>query len=330
MQDRHNPGPRETPASTVKLHELVAAAHTPFRADGSLAADVVASQAAFLAANGIRTVFITGSTGESHSLTCGERLELHDAWADASDACGLDVIAHVGSNCLEDAKFLARSAGELGFKAISALAPSYFKPADLPALVDCCAAIAGEAPGTPFYYYDIPALTGFALPMEEFLGAAAVRISTLAGIKFTNADLASYRRSLDAAGEDFDLPWGVDEMLLAALATGARGGVGSTYNWAPRLYRELVAAFQAGHVEEARRLQSVAIAMIDAIAATGFLGTAKALMGRLGVPVGPARLPLGNPGKRQVDALMARLDALGFAQWGAQAPTNPQPKFASA
>ena len=52
------------------LHELVAAVHSPFHADGSLAPEVVPVQAAFLAANGIRTVFITGTTGECHSLTC--------------------------------------------------------------------------------------------------------------------------------------------------------------------------------------------------------------------------------------------------------------------
>jgi N-acetylneuraminate lyase len=57
--------------------------------------------------------------------------------------------------------------------------------------------------------------------------------------------------------------------------------------------------------------------MIDAIAGTGFMGTAKALMGRLGVPVGAARAPLGNPTDAQVDALMARLAELGFEQWGA-------------
>ncbi len=48
----------------------------------------------------------------------------------------------------------------------------------------------------------------------------------------------------------------------------------------------------------------------------GYMGAAKALMGRLGVPVGPARLPHGNPTAEQVDALMARLAGLGFAEWG--------------
>ena len=57
---------------------------------------------------------------------------------------------------------------------------------------------------------------------------------------------------------------------------------------------------------------------IDAIAATGFLGTAKALMVRLGVPVGPARLPLQNPSAEQIDALMVRLLDIGFEEWGAK------------
>ena len=291
------------------LHELVVAAHTPFHADGSLAPEVVPALAEFLAARGTRTVFITGSTGESHSVTTAEKLAIYQAWSTAGPANGLRVIAHVGSNCIEDAKTLARSARDCGFVAISALAPSYFKPAGVAGLVDVCAVIASAAPETPFYYYDIPALTGLTLPMERFLTETA-GIPNLAGIKFTNPDLVSYRRSLDVAGDRYDLPWGVDEMLLAALATGARGGVGSTYNWAPDLYRKLIDSFGSGDMAEARRLQSLSIAMIDVIAATGFLGTAKALMGRLGVPVGPARLPLGNPSSAQVDTLIETLKQL--------------------
>lgn len=302
----------------MQLHELVVAAHSPFHPDGSIAPEVVPLQARFLAREGTRTVFITGSTGESHSLNLSDKLALFDAWADAGPKAGLRVIAHVGGNCLHDTTTLARRAGELGFAAISALVPSYYKPAGPRGLINCCAAIAAAAPSTPFYYYDIPALTGFCQPMEVFLRDAPAAIPNLAGIKFTNTDLVSYRRSLDAAGDRFDLPWGVDEMLLAALATGARGGVGSTYNWAPALYRRLIDAFHAGNLEEARRLQSISIAMIDAIASTGFLGTAKALMTRLGVPVGPARLPLENPTAAQVDALIDRLASIGFAEWGAK------------
>jgi N-acetylneuraminate lyase len=264
-------------------------------------------------------VFITGTTGECHSLTCDERLALYDAWADAGPAAGVAVIGHVGGNSIEEARTLARRAREHRFAAISTLAPSYFKPATLTHLVDWCAAIAAEAPDLPFYYYDIPSMTGVSFAVDRFLLEAADRIPNLAGVKFTNLDLVSYRRSLDVAGDTFDLPWGTDEALLGALATGARGAVGSTYNWAPHLYRELKDAFTRGDLDEARRLQSTSIAMIDAMSASGFMGTAKALMCRLGVPVGAARAPFGNPTAAEIDTLVARLDDLGFNRWGARA-----------
>jgi N-acetylneuraminate lyase len=302
-----------------KLHELVAATHSPFHADGSIAPEVVPQQASFLAANGIKTVFITGSTGECHSLTVLERASLYEAWATSGSANGMSVIAHVGANSLEDACALARRARDLGLSAISTLAPSYYKPGNLAGLIDWCATIAAEVPDLPFYYYDIPSMTGVSLPIDRFLHEAPSRIPNLAGVKFTNLDLVAYRRSLDAAGNRFDLPWGTDEALLAALATGARGGVGSTYNWAPKLYTNLMAAFERGDLEEARNWQSVSIRMVDAISATGFMGTAKALMARLGVNVGPARLPLENPTESQVNDLLAKLLSLGFDEWGAQA-----------
>src|SRR4051794_13226665 len=92
------------------LHELVAAVHSPLREDGAIAPDIVARQAAFLGANGIKTVFITGSTGECHSLTCAERLALYEAWAAAGLEQDLAVIAHVGAHAIDDARTLARRA----------------------------------------------------------------------------------------------------------------------------------------------------------------------------------------------------------------------------
>jgi N-acetylneuraminate lyase len=297
------------------LHRFVAAAFSPFHEDGSLAPEVVPAQAGFLAAQGIDTVFITGTTGECHSLTCGEKLTLYDAWAQAAPKHGLAVIAHVGSNSIKECMQLAQRAREREFGAIAALAPSYFKPGTLTALIDWCETIAAIAPALPFYYYDIPSLTGVHLAVDRFLIEAADRIPTLAGVKFTNPDLVAYRRTLDVAGERFDIPWGIDEALLAGLATGARGAVGSTYNFAATLYANLRQAFERGDLAEARQLQSKSIELVDAIAATGYLGTAKALMMRLGVPVGPARAPLANPTDRQIDVLMTRLTDLGFQQW---------------
>ncbi|MCX6873216.1 MAG: dihydrodipicolinate synthase family protein [Verrucomicrobia bacterium] len=84
----------------TQLHSLVAATHTPFHPDGSLAPEVVVLQAAHLAKHGVGIAFITGPTGEAHSLTRAERLEMFKAWAKAGPVHRLRVVAHVGSNCL--------------------------------------------------------------------------------------------------------------------------------------------------------------------------------------------------------------------------------------
>ena len=104
-----------------KLQGLIAAPHTPFRADGSFAPDIVAEQARWLASSGVVGVFVGGTTGEWPSLTVGERRELFEAWA--AHRGELLFIAHVGHNCQRDAMELARAAVECGAQATSAIAP---------------------------------------------------------------------------------------------------------------------------------------------------------------------------------------------------------------
>ena len=70
--------------TSLKLHGLVAAVHTPFKADGSLNPSSVDAQAKLLASQGIKLAFITGSTGESSSMQLEERKEIYSAWKEAS------------------------------------------------------------------------------------------------------------------------------------------------------------------------------------------------------------------------------------------------------
>ena len=216
----------------TQLHGLIAATHTPFHEDGSLNLAIVETQAAHLLKNGVKTVFIGGTTGESHSLALEERRALAQRWMEVARGTEMKVIVHVGSNCLADARVLAAQAEQLGVAAISALTPSYFKPRSVDALVACAADIAAAAPRTPFYFYDIPVMTGVNLPMPEFLARGRERIPTLTGLKFTNPDLMAYQQCRRVNNGAFDVPWGGDEFLLAALALGATSAVGSTYNFA--------------------------------------------------------------------------------------------------
>src|SRR5215207_876047 len=148
---------------THPLHGLVAAAHTPFHADGSLKLSIIETQAAHFLRNGIKTAFIGGSTGESSSLSLEERRALAQRWSEVTRGTELRMVVHVGSNCLADARNLAEKAQALGATAISALTPSYFKPRSVEVLIDCCVEIASAAAETPFYFYDIPSLTGVSL-----------------------------------------------------------------------------------------------------------------------------------------------------------------------
>jgi N-acetylneuraminate lyase len=304
------------------LKGLVAAVHTPFQADGALNLAVVEQQAQHLARHRISTVFICGSTGESHSLTLDERRRLAQRWMEVTRGTQMQVVIHVGSNCLLDACELAAQAEALEALAVAALAPCYFKPRTLVDLVEWCARIAAAAPATPFYFYDIPVLTGVNFSMKSFLGAAASRIPTLAGIKFTNTDLMAYQLCLAEGGGAFDIPWGVDESLVSALAVGAKGAVGSSYNFASPIYQRLLAAFERGDLAAAGQEQMRSVQLIEALAALGYMGAAKLVMKMLGVDVGPARLPNGNPTPEQAEKLRAGLEKLGFFEWIAAKPAS--------
>lgn len=298
-----------------RLHGLTPATHTPFHSDGTLHLEAVEAIVSHLLKWNISSVFIGGSTGESHSLTLKERLALTERWIAVARGTPLRVVVHVGSNCLDDAATLASHAQQHGAAAISALSPSYFKPRNLDALIAGAVKIAAAAPETPFYHYDIPSMTGVSFSMPEFLAKAAERIPTLAGLKFTTPDLMAYLQCLRMNPGRWDIPWGMDEWMLGALATGARGAVGSSFNFAAPVYQRLMAAFARNDLEAARTEQLHSTQVISILARHGYMGAAKATMEMLGVPVGPPRLPNNVLEKSQKELLRSELESLGFFDW---------------
>ncbi len=300
----------------VKLQGLVAATHTPFHQDGRLNLAIVEKQAEYLHRKGVRTVFVGGSTGEYCSMTLDERLLLAKRWGEVLRGTDLQLVVHVGSNCLSDACTLAKVAHSDGAVAIAALAPSYFKPKSVDVLVHFCKQIAQASEGLPFYFYDIPALTGVRFSMPAFLELGGKEIPNLAGIKYTNPDLMAYQMCLAKGNGAYDLPWGVDETLLAALALGAKGAVGSSYNFAAPLYQRLIHAFERGDMAAAIKEQGRSVAMIHLMAGYGYMAAAKALMGILGVNVGQPRLPNTSIAEGDIQKLRKELEAIGFFEWG--------------
>lgn len=270
---------------------LVPAVLTPFNASGELNLAAVEPHAELLVRDGVAGVFVGGTTGEFSSLTFEERLALAARWAAVLKGTKVRFVAHVGANCLADAKQLAAHAQTLGADAISAVAPSYVKPKSLDVLIAWCRELAGAAPETPFYFYDIPHQTGVALPMPEFLEQAPERVRTLAGLKFTNLDLMTLQRLFRVDGRRFDVLYGFDEQLLAAAVLGARGAVGTSYNFAAPLYNRLLAAVNENQFSVARAEQYRGVELISLLIKHGFLAGAKEIMRLRGVDLGSVRLP---------------------------------------
>jgi len=283
----------------LNLSGLIAAPHTPLHPDGTLNLTAIPHQIELLLEGKISAAFICGTTGEGLSLSSAERMLLAEQWVKHSPP-SLPIIVHVGHASLPEAASLAAHAQKIGARAISTLAPFFFKPQTVTHLVDFCIPIAAAAPSLPFYFYHLPSMTGVTLSMVEFLQQAKARIPTFAGIKYTHHDLMELQQCLQLAGDSLDILFGRDEMLLAGLALGAKGAIGSTYNYAALLYHRLIKAFNTGDLPTARACQSQAVKLIEILRQYGEIPAAKSIMEMLGITCGPPRLPLSplTPSKR--------------------------------
>lgn len=290
---------------------LIAATHTPMHDDGSINLEVIDKQAELLIANGVSGAFICGTNGEGFSLTIEERMAVAERWVDVAKR-NLNVIVHVGHNCLKDCQNLAMHAQKIGAKAIALVAPSFFKPQNVDDLVDFCYEVAKSAPNLPFYYYHIPSLSGINLPMFEFLNKAKDKIPNLAGIKFSCEDLMDFSQCLSLDNGRFNMLFGKDEILLSALIIGAKGAVGSTYNYAAPLYHLIMTAYQAGDIETAQIEQMNAVKMVSVLLKYGGISAGKAMMKMIGVDCGPVRLPLKNLTDEQYQSFYDELSRIGF------------------
>ena len=231
------------------------------------------------------------------------------SWAEHTPE-NLKVLANIGETSIEHAQILMKTAQQYKLDGVGAVGPYYFKPASVELLVDYCALIACTVPELPFYYYHIPELTGVHFSMRDFLLNAARKIPNLAGMKFTDYNLMEFDHCNRLFNGRFKLFWGKDEVLLAALAMGAQGAVGSTYNYAAPLYMKLIQHFEAGDIEKAKKLQQKAIDMISLL--IKYPGSGKAFMNIVGLDFGPYRLPVQNMLPEQMDAFRSDLDKLGF------------------
>lgn len=306
-----------------KLQGLIAAPFTPMKADGSLNLSIVPKYYEMLVANGVSGAFICGSTGEGVSMTTEEKMAVAEAWASCTNSNpDFKVMALVGGTSLADSRALAKHAKKIGLYAVSFTAPFYFKPADVKQLAACCKAVADEVPDMPFYYYHIPVLTGVAFNMFDLLQAADGAIPNFAGVKYTHDDFMDFLSCLHHQDGKYDMLWGRDENMLPALSIGAKGAVGSTFNYAAPLYCQLIEAFNNRDLKKAQQLQQQSVDMIRLLGKYGGIATGKAYMKVLGLDCGEFRLPVKNMTGEQFQLFRADVEGLQFGLFSSRLPAK--------
>lgn len=296
-----------------KIHGLIDAPFTPFYENGEVNYEPIPAYAVLLARNGLKGVFINGSSGEGYMLTEEERMKLAEAWVKAVPA-DFKVIVHVGSTCVKSSRRLAEHAQAIGAWGVGAMAPPFPKVGRIEELVKYCEEIACGAPELPFYFYHIPAFNGAFLSMLDFLKAVDGRIPNFAGIKYTFESLYEYNRCRRYKDGKFDMLHGQDETILPCLAMGgAQGGIGGTTNYNGRVLTGIQEAWANGDLEKARELQNFAQDVIDVICHfRGNIVGGKRIMKLIGLDLGPNRTPFQNVTDEEEKQLRAELEAIDF------------------
>ena len=296
-----------------KITGLIDAPFTPFYENGEVNLEPIEQYAKMLAKNGLKGVFINGSSGEGYMLTEDERMRLAERWVEVAPE-GFKVIVHVGSTCVKSSERLAAHAQKIGAFGIGAMATPFPKIGRIEELVKYCEEIAAAAPDLPFYYYHIPAFNGAYLSMLDFLKAVDGRIPNFAGIKYTYESLYEYNQCRLYANGKFDMLHGQDETILPCLAMGgAQGGIGGTTNYNGRCLVGILDAWKSGDLEKARELQNYAQEVINVICHfRGNIVGGKRIMKLIGLDLGKNRTPFNNMTDEEEARMKQELEAIDF------------------
>ena len=271
---------------------------TPFDGQDWVDTEVLGRLVDYNLQKGVDGFYVAGSTAEVFLLDAKERLAVMETVSSrAGGKCTL--IAHIGCISTKQAIEYAREAKEMGYDAISSVAPFYYKFSfeeirryyfDIEDAVDL-----------PMLIYNFPAFSGVNLTTDnirEFLAD-----DRFLGVKHTSSDFYALEQ-FKAGFPDKVVYNGYDEMFLAGLSMGADGGIGSTFNFMAEKYIEIRRLFQENDMSAAQALQREVNTILRALVEVGVMQGEKAIMEGLGFPLGQARSPFAPLSGAQKEKLL--------------------------
>ncbi len=286
------------------LGEVLTAIVTPFRSDGSVDLDSFRALARHLVENGSDGLVVTGTTGESPTLSDEERFGLYAA---AVDEVGdrATVVAGTGTYDTRHSMHLTERADELGVDGFLVVTPYYSKP-PLRGIVAHFEAIAAVTE-KPLVVYNIPSRV--VLNLEPETVAELARIPNVRAVKQANDDLEQARKIVELG---LDLYAGDDDLVLPFLELGGVGGVCVHSHVVGPQVKKLVRLWQAGDETGARQVDDELRPSIELLRAAPNPIAIKAALNLLGHDVGGHRLPLMEATEAERDVVRDCLDRLGL------------------
>jgi 4-hydroxy-tetrahydrodipicolinate synthase len=286
------------------LQGVFTAIVTPFHEDGSVDYDGFQRLVAFLCDNGSDGVVVSGTTGESPTLTDGERLDLLRAALEAAPV-GKTVIAGTGTYSTAHSIHLTEQAHQAGAHAFLVVTPYYNKPPQR-GIVAHFEAIA-QVSDRPIVVYNIPSRV--VTNIEPDTVTRLAEIETVVAVKQANDDLDQARHILDVG---LGLLAGDDNILQPFLELGGHGGICvHTHVVGPQV-EEQVAAARAGDVARAREIDASLAPAYDLLKVQSNPIAIKAALGLLGHDVGGVRLPLVPATGEELAQVRGCLERLGL------------------
>jgi 4-hydroxy-tetrahydrodipicolinate synthase len=276
--------------SMARFGRVLTAMVTPFDDDGSLDVAGAAHLAEWLVAHGSDGLVLAGTTGEAPTLSDDEKVELWRAVRAAVP--DVPLLAGAGSNDTRHTVELAQRAAECNVDGLLIVVPYYNRPPQ--AGVDAHMRTVAESTGLPVVMYDVPGRTGRAMTTDTIVRLAN-EVPTIVGLKEARGNPTESAQVVAETPPTFDLYSGDDGLTLPLLAIGATGVIGVSIHWTGVQHGEMIAAFLQGDHDEARAINA---RLLDSFAyQTGgdrwqHATAVKTLLGELGLPAGPCRLPL--------------------------------------
>lgn len=298
--------------SRPRFGEVITAMCTPFASDGSLDLEAARRLARHLVDHGSDGLVVCGTTGESPTVSHEEKLSMFEAvQAEVGDRA--TVIAGTGTYNTAESVELTKETGALGVDACLVVTPYYSRPPQN-ALIAHFSHIA-DASSVPLVIYDIPGRTGRRVERPTMVALA--RHERIVAVKDAVGDpveTAKLRSDLDSEGlSDFEIYSGDDVLLLPHLSAGAIGIVSVCSHLIGKELKQLFAAWNDGKVEEAQSIYlRYTPLMATIMGVTSSPIPVKYAVNKLGVEIGPTRLPLVPPTDDEIEKIDAALKEAGL------------------